>query len=581
MSITTSAVTAIALTYTTGTSWSVFTNSNLATAGNLQANWNDTLSGLSGQYKPLLNSCAQEINILEGTSGAQYIGVSGLTGIATGTTVYSALASLNNVLNGASGAQHIGISGLTGIATGTTVYSAIASLNSVLNGASGSYYVGYSSSDSLGSSYTSHLADVAYVLKEADNLQTILDSGKTFIALNPSYGYSFNGITVPTETKIIGNGATITSPDTTNPVFDLTGCDDFSVQGVCFVGSTGSPDNAAMVATDSAISIIGTKKLRITDCTFENFLGAAINDKGYAGGAVEKLINHTISNNKIYRCYFGITLWKEAEYNVILGNRIAYCRVGIWNSAGNNNITGNTIVRCRAAYVSTDDINDIIVDAGTNRDHGNVVGNIFNHCKADQTDVGWKTANYLINSVDYHSVWVDGANGTIPPNFVGNTLYYTDILYTGATASTMPFWIISGCVLSNMTISCDAIEKLSIIGCSERSDVIKTNIIVYGSAREAWQEATFENSWAVKSGFAAGFRKSNGKIQMYGVIDSGVANTVAFTLPAGYRPVGRDVRLPVYVNGDVGTVQITTSGTVKIVTFTDWVSLDAIEFDIY
>ena len=136
MSITATAVSTVGLTYTTGTSWSIFNATTRATAGNLQANWTDIASQLDTCYKPLLNSARDEINIFGGASGAEYMGVSSLTGIATGTTVYQALSSLNTILNGASGADYIGISGITGICTGSTVYSAVNSMNttaSVIN----------------------------------------------------------------------------------------------------------------------------------------------------------------------------------------------------------------------------------------------------------------------------------------------------------------------------------------------------------------------------------------------------------------------------------------------------------------
>jgi hypothetical protein len=60
--ITTPPVSSIALTYTTGADWAVFTSNNPATAGNLQANWTDIASQIDGLYKPVLNSAINEIN---------------------------------------------------------------------------------------------------------------------------------------------------------------------------------------------------------------------------------------------------------------------------------------------------------------------------------------------------------------------------------------------------------------------------------------------------------------------------------------------------------------------------------------
>ena len=64
--ITTSSVSSIPLTYASASDWSVFNATNLASAGNLQANFTDIVSAVSAQYKPALNSCITEINYIEG-----------------------------------------------------------------------------------------------------------------------------------------------------------------------------------------------------------------------------------------------------------------------------------------------------------------------------------------------------------------------------------------------------------------------------------------------------------------------------------------------------------------------------------
>jgi hypothetical protein len=92
-------VSTVTLTLSGANPWTVFDSSNLATGGNLQCNFNDLASQLDGLYKPLLNSAVNEISILEGASGAGYIGVSSITGIVSATTVWSALYGLNSSLS--------------------------------------------------------------------------------------------------------------------------------------------------------------------------------------------------------------------------------------------------------------------------------------------------------------------------------------------------------------------------------------------------------------------------------------------------------------------------------------------------
>lgn len=94
--ISAAAVSTVTLTLSGTNPWTVFDSSNLATGGNLQVNWNDLASQLNNNYRTLLNSAVNEVGVLETASGAEYIGVSGLSGMATGTSVYSALTQLNS-----------------------------------------------------------------------------------------------------------------------------------------------------------------------------------------------------------------------------------------------------------------------------------------------------------------------------------------------------------------------------------------------------------------------------------------------------------------------------------------------------
>jgi hypothetical protein len=94
--ISASMVSTITLTYSGTNPWTVFDSSNLCTGAALQADWNDIASQLNALYKPLLNSAVNEIGILEGASGANYVGVSSITGIVSATTVWSALYGLNS-----------------------------------------------------------------------------------------------------------------------------------------------------------------------------------------------------------------------------------------------------------------------------------------------------------------------------------------------------------------------------------------------------------------------------------------------------------------------------------------------------
>jgi hypothetical protein len=97
--ISAAAASTITLTLSGTNPWTVFDSSNLATGGNLQVNFNDIASQLNAIYRTLLNSAVDEIGILSGVSGAQYVGISGITGVSTGSSVYSAIRSLNTAVS--------------------------------------------------------------------------------------------------------------------------------------------------------------------------------------------------------------------------------------------------------------------------------------------------------------------------------------------------------------------------------------------------------------------------------------------------------------------------------------------------
>jgi hypothetical protein len=106
-------------------------------------------------------------------------------------------------------------------------------------------------------------------------------------------------------------------------------------------------------------------------------------------------------------------------------------------------------------------------------------------------------------------------------------------------------------------------------------------------------EPAFSNSWtnydATDSGRQARFRKfPDGKVKLAGCIKGGATGTVAFTLPAAYRPAnlasGTDVDFSVIASGGTGVVQVYGDGRVLIANtassnVTSYVYLDGIEFD--
>jgi len=93
------AVSSIALTYLTA-DWNVFNSTNLATAGNLQANWNDITSQIGANYATAINSCISELTALKSSSSiAYYVNVASGSDTNNGTSAGAAFASIQTAIN--------------------------------------------------------------------------------------------------------------------------------------------------------------------------------------------------------------------------------------------------------------------------------------------------------------------------------------------------------------------------------------------------------------------------------------------------------------------------------------------------
>ncbi len=100
--------------------------------------------------------------------------------------------------------------------------------------------------------------------------------------------------------------------------------------------------------------------------------------------------------------------------------------------------------------------------------------------------------------------------------------------------------------------------------------------------QEAWQTPAFQNGWvnfSTSYNTAGYFKDSQGVVHLKGLVKSGKASTTIFTLPAGYRPAGRELHV-VCTSPDVsGRVDVYTDGQVHMnAGSVSWISLDGITF---
>lgn len=118
-----------------------------------------------------------------------------------------------------------------------------------------------------------------------------------------------------------------------------------------------------------------------------------------------------------------------------------------------------------------------------------------------------------------------------------------------------------------------------------------TTSVVYGRSGDSLQYSrlylqptiapTLLNSWVNGSPSnrqTAGYYKDAfGTVYLQGYLSGGTAGTVAFNLPAGYRPA-LGVEIAAASGGSGGRITVTNDGNVTIAVFTSFISLDGITF---
>jgi hypothetical protein len=323
------------------------------------------------------------------------------------------------------------------------------------------------------------LKALAYVLKETDDLQTILNTAgmNKIIRLNPNYNYQMYNITIPDGVVIYGENAKIKSLGRDKSIFyigrpEINATLHVKLFDIQFEGVSDVVNNLACINKDRGVEVCRAMDVTVNRCSFKYFLGCGLLAYDYPGGLHHSQLND-FSDNTFEWCYFALMGGATSEFTICARNKFKLCRVAIWNQGGNWQYTDNMITYCRSAFISTGASNPVLSASTVNLGHGQVSGCIINHDGVGQTPA-WSDANYQINGVDYEGIFVDGANSNIPPLFTGNTLYYTNIVYVNSAASGMDKWKLTGCVFSLNILECDTLGKLALVGCSEVSTVTKT-----------------------------------------------------------------------------------------------------------
>jgi hypothetical protein len=108
----------------------------------------------------------------------------------------------------------------------------------------------------------------------------------------------------------------------------------------------------------------------------------------------------------------------------------------------------------------------------------------------------------------------------------------------------------------------------------------KQNYVKNPNSKSSWVTPSFQNSWIATTNHPVSYRiDSNNMVSVRGVVQSGASGSIAFQLPAGFRPTQFMTFPSVNTTGAASSrVTVDTSGNVSIQGDTTFVILNGVKF---
>lgn len=396
-------------------------------------------------------------------------------------------------------------------------------------------------------------------------IQTAMAQSAPLVLAGVTYLVSA-AIAIPAGKTIWSLGATLLHQTTTlSTLVVADGVNDWKIIGDLTIKGAGNA-----VGTAKALDITGSNRYQVEQLTLLDVSGWGIYIK--PGTFVTPGGQGQFNNCLAYNCYIGVegVVGTGAEYATFSNFNALTCTTAIIIAAGNYGFVGGNVLYCT---------NGILINNGSNHAHGLIVGMQINH------------------SVNYSVKLVAVTNGF---TFSGCHFFAND----GVSGF---IWLVSSQGLNICGGIVDAPVKndtpvgySQIVGAMtpDLADVIITDasarMLIHGAFTptggfsDAPNQVTsiapaLLNSWVnfgAPTKAAGYYQDANGITHLEGVIKSGTAtaNTVLFTLPAGYRPAARQI-FAVASNDLFGAVQVSVNGDVQILAGSNvYLALDTVAF---
>ncbi|WP_119724700.1 hypothetical protein [Brachybacterium endophyticum] len=191
---------------------------------------------------------------------------------------------------------------------------------------------------------------------------------------------------LPDGARIQGNGAVLTTADTTSGALVVDGARDVTISDVrCLGEGAGSADpgriDVPFARDHVAVRIDRSSNVRVLDCDLIGWRGAGIVLTGSTEDDYFSYGNH-IAGCRFARCYLGLSAADRAEFSQLERCFFTACRLAVWQSAGNWTLSGCIMVGCHGSYYSIAASSPYGEADSDNWNHGTLVGCTMNHANS-------------------------------------------------------------------------------------------------------------------------------------------------------------------------------------------------------
>ncbi len=283
-------------------------------------------------------------------------------------------------------------------------------------------------------------------------------------------------IEVAQRVHLFGNNNILlaSSPDFTMFSFKQ-GSDKCVFENMRIVGQKSSTVNNKFQKSNVGIKVNRAYRNVFKNIHFENFSGSCM---VFQGNVSDDVFSHgtMVLGCSFSNSFVGISHTDRYEYSIISNCFFSRCRIGIVNNSGNWNITGNTFVTCATPLLSVNKTTAYGVLSEDNWGHGIASANKIEH-SASGGGIRWsRNLEFPVGESSFVRKGGVYIEGVIPPTMASNSFYFSNLEFKNPnTAGNIH--CVNSSTFQNSHISCNIPDRIKLVGCTIRNQVIFENVM--------------------------------------------------------------------------------------------------------